>query len=140
MGKSNLYRKINKVLSEEETFLLSLILLAHMKENNKYKSVSELIFLFDSYKGFKQFIKYYQGTSIDVPKIDEVKQALRLLELYQKVEIDKRDFDTWYEQLNLEGLGLDKLYCRSELTKFSEYLQKDGAIVLKDMKKLSKLK
>ena len=119
--------------------MLSLILLAHMHDDKKYENLSELIFLFDNYKGFKQFIKYYEGTSVDVPTIKELKQALRLLALFQKVKIDKKDFDHAYEELKIKDLGLSKQYCQDELNKFYDYLQKDGAITLKQIRKLSKL-
>lgn len=139
MKKSDLERKISKILGEEETFMLSLILLAHMHEDGKYKNLSELIFLFDNYKGFKQFIKYYEGMTIDVPTILELKQALRLLALFQRVKIDKKDFDKAYEGLKIHDLGLTKQYCLDEIEKFNTFLQKDGAITLKQIRKLSKL-
>lgn len=139
MKKSELEKKISKILGEEETFMLSLILLAHMHEDDKYKNLSELIFLFDNYKGFKQFLKYYEGMTIEVPTIKELKQSLRLLALFQKVMVDKKDFDVAYENLKIKDLGLTKQYCEQELVKFNEYLQKDGAITLKQIRKLSKL-
>lgn len=139
LKKSDLEKKINHILNEEETFMLSLILLAHMHEDEKYSNLSELMFLFDNYKGFKQFMKYYEGTTIEVPTIKELKQALRLLNLFQKVMIDKKDFDKCYDALRLNELNLDKQYCRDEIDKFYTYLSKDGAITLKQIKKLSKL-
>lgn len=140
MRKNDLERKVSKILDEEETFMLSIILLAHMHNDEKYKDLSELIFLFDNYKGFKQFIKFYEGTTIEVPTIVELKQALRLLALFQKVKIDKRDFDNVYESLKLKDLNLTKEYCLKEIDKFYEYLQKEGAITLKQIRKLSKFK
>lgn len=139
MKKSELEKKVSKILGEEETFMLSLILLAHMHEDDKYKNLSELIFLFDNYKGFKQFIKYYEGMTIQVPTIKELKQSLRLLALFQKVMVDKKDFDQAYEALKIKDLGLTKQYCEVELQKFNDFLQKDGAITLKQIRKLSKL-
>lgn len=140
MGKEDLGKRISKVLDEKETFLLSLILLVHMSGDDKYKNLSELIFLFDNYNGFKQFIKYYEGQTIQVPTVREVKRALRLLELYQRVHIDKKDFDESYEFLKLWEIGATKEYCKGELNKFSEYLQQDGAETLKQLRKLQKLK
>lgn len=139
MKKSELEKRINKVLNEEETFLLSLILLAHMHEDEKYNNLSELIFLFDNYKGFKQFIKFYEGQTIEVPTVIEVKRALRLLDLFQKVKIDKKSLDEYYEKLKLHDLGLTKEYCIEELEKFNQYLHKEGAITLKQIRKLSKI-
>ena len=140
MRKNDLEKRVSKILDEEETFLLSIVLLAHMHDDEKYKDLSELIFLFDNYKGFKQFIKFFEGSSFDVPTIVEVKQALRLLALFQKVKIDKRDFEDAYENLKLKDLNLTKEYCLTEIDKFYEYLQKDGAITLKQIRKLSKFK
>lgn len=140
MKKDELGKKINKVLNEKETFLLSLILLVHMKDDEKYKDLSELIFLFDNYDGFKQFIKYYEGHTIEVPTVKEVKGALRLLNLFQKVYIDQKDFDETYLHLKLYDLGLTKEYCSNELEKFNKFLQTEGAETLKQLRKLSKLK
>lgn len=140
MKRDELGSKIERILGEKETFLLSLILLVHMNEDEKYHDISELIFLFDNYKGFKQFIKYYEGQTIEVPTVMEVKQALRLLDLFQRVYIDKRDFDQCYDSLKMFELGLTKEYCEKELSKFKEYLEKDGAVTLKQLRRLSKLK
>ena len=85
MKKDELGKRINRILNEKETFLLSLILLAHLKDDGKYNNLSQLIFLFDNYKGFKQFIKYYENQTISVPSVIEVKQALRLLDLLNHI-------------------------------------------------------
>lgn len=140
MKKSDLEKRIGRILNEEETFMLSLILLAHMHTDDKYKDLSELIFLFDNYKGFKQFIKFYEGKTITIPTVMELKQALRLLDLFQKVKIDNKDFDECYKRLKLDTLNLTKDYCKQELEKFNEYLHKDGTITLKQLRKLTKLK
>lgn len=138
MKKDSIDKKIDRILDEEETFLLSLILLAHMHDDEKYKDLSELIFLFDNYNGFKQFIKFYGGKDLHIPEVKELKQALRLLDLFQKVKIDKKDFNTYYEKLRLKDLGLSSSYCQAEIDKFNEYLHKDGNITLKQLRKLGK--
>ena len=140
MKKSNLEKRVNKILDEKETFLLSLILLVHMKDDEKYNNLTNLIFLFDNYDGFKKFIKYYEGQQIKVPTVKEVKGALRLLCLFQKVYIDGRDFNESYDDLKLYNLGYQREYCKSELEKFSIYLKNDGADVLKQLRKMDKLK
>lgn len=140
MKKDELGSKINKILDEKETFLLSLIMLVHMQEDEKYHDLTELIFLFENYKGFKQFIKFYEGRTIQVPTVVEVKQALRCLDLFQKVYIDKKDFDVCYDKLKLLDLGLSKDYCKQEIAKFYDYLKKDGTVTLKQLRRLSKLK
>ena len=140
MKEEALDKRINRLLGEKETFLLSLMLLVHMEGDEKYHNISELIFLFDSYKGFKQFIKYYEGQTINVPTVKEVKEALRLLELFQKVHIDNLDFDESYASLKIYDLGLTKTYCRKEIDRFKNQLNADGNVTLKQLKRLSKLK
>lgn len=140
MSKDNFEKRIGKVLDEKETFLLSLILLVHMNEDDRYKDISELIFLFDNYKGFKQFIKYYEGKTIQVPTVREVKRALRLLEAFQRIYIDERDFEDSYDALKLWEMGVTKEQCKKEIALFYEYLKNDGADTLKQIKKLQKLK
>jgi len=140
LSKNDLSSRIGKILEEKETFLLSLILLVHMNGDEKYKDISELIFLFDNYSGFKQFIKYYEGRTIQVPTVKEVRKALRLLELFQRVHIDNRDFDESYNSLKLWELGLTKEYCKCELELFKSYLQDESSETLKQLKKLQKLR
>ena len=136
--KDELEKRIDKLLNEEETFLLSLVLLAQMHSDPKYKNLSELIFLFDNLKKFKQFIKYFEGTEVYVPTVKELKQALRLLDLFQKVKIDKRNFEVCYNRLKLKDLGLTEEYCLQEIDKFYKYLQKEGSITIKQFKRLPK--
>ena len=138
MGKESIERRIDRILKEEETFFLSLIILANMNEDDKYKELSQLMFLFDNYEGFKQFIKFYEGRIIHVPTVIELKQALRLLNLFQYVKLDKKDFDESYNELKLSNIGLSKDYCLAEINKFSEYIYKNGTITMNQIKKLSK--
>ena len=75
-----------------------------------------------------------------MPTILEVRIALRLLELFQRVYIDEIDFDESYEKLMFHDTGLSKEFCKKELDKFNDYLDKEGTEILKQFKKLSKLK
>jgi len=136
--KSEFEKKVSKMLNEEETFLLSLILLAHLHTDKNYSKLADLIFLFDNYKGFKQFIKFYSGQSIDVPTMLELKQCLKLLNLFQNVYIDGKDLDTCYNDLNIQSLGLSKDYCSNELSKFFTILKNDNIITLNKLKKITK--
>ena len=138
MKKSEFEKKVTKMLNEEETFLLSLVLLAHLHTDKNYTKLSDLIFLFDNYKGFKQFIKYYSGQTIEVPTMIELKQCLKLLNLFQDVYIDSKDFDTSYNNLGLQDLGLERDYCYSELSKFYSFLKNDNTITLNKLKKITK--
>lgn len=135
---NELEKHINKILNEEETFMLSLMLLAHLHNDEKYKELSDLIFLFDDYNKFKKFIKYYEGQTIQVPTLLELKQTLRLLTLFQKVYLDGKDFDKTYDNLRLADLGLTPVTCREELEKFRLILKDDNSTTVNKLKKLTK--
>ena len=135
---NELEKHINKILNEEETFMLSLMLLAHLHNDEKYKELSDLIFLFDDYNKFKKFIKYYEGQTIQVPTLLELKQTLRLLTLFQKVYLDGKDFDKTYDNLRLADLGLTPITCREELEKFRLILKDDNSTTVNKLKKLTK--
>ena len=134
--KNGIEKKINKILNEEETFLLSLLLLSQLHDDERYRDLSELIFLFDNYKGFKRFIKYYEGKTIKVPTFLELRQVLKLLELFQKVVVDKKDFDIYYEKLKMANLGLSKEYCDNEIQRFTQYLKKERKRNFKTVKEV----
>ena len=138
MAKSEFEKKITKILNEEETFMLSIMLLAHMREDAKYTELSDLIFLFDDYKKFKQFIRYYEGKTIVVPTALELKQVLRLMTMFQLVYLDKKDFNETYNNLCMAELGLTQDYCDTELNKFKTILETNGANMSTKIKRLSK--
>lgn len=139
MGKKlSVGRRIGKVLDEKETFLMSMMLLAHMHSDGKYTNITELIYLFDNYSGFKQFIKFYEGQTIQVPTVLEVKKALRLLDLFQKVYIDNRDFDEYYKKLKIYELGVTKTECKEEFELFREHIDKEGVNVIRKLRKVGR--
>lgn len=138
LKKSELEKRVSKLLDEEETFMLSIILLAHMHSDKKYKELSDLIFLFDNYKGFKQFIKYYEGQTISVPTILELKQSLRLLTFFQKVYLDNRNPEEVYKELDLASIQLSLDYCMQQCSSFKELLKNDGTSTLAKVRRLSK--
>ena len=45
--KSGLEKAISRLLNEKETFMMEMILLVHMKEDEKYNNLTQLIYLFD---------------------------------------------------------------------------------------------
>ena len=63
---------------------------------------------------------------------------MKLLELFQKVKIDKEDFDENYARLKLGETGLNKKYCHNEIDKFYKYLETDGSDTLKQLRRLSR--
>lgn len=126
MKQSDFEKKLNKALSEEEHYVLNILLLSYLTEDDSYKDVAELCFMFDDYSNFKKFVKYYGGKTIKVPTQDELKLSLKHLLLFQYVKIDGKDFDDSFKKLNLKDYGVDKESAKTTIEKFYKYIKENG--------------
>lgn len=126
MKQSNFEKKFNKVLTEEEHYVLNILLLSYLTDDEGYKDIAELCFMFDDYSNFKKFIKYYGGRTLKVPTQEELRLALKHLLLFQYVKIDGSDFNDSYEKVNLKALGVDKESAKQTIDKFYNYLKENG--------------
>lgn len=126
MKQSDFEKKLNKALSEEEHYVLNILLLSYLTEDDSYKDVAELCFMFDDYSNFKKFVKYYGGKTIKVPTQDELKLSLKHLLLFQYVKIDGKDFDDSFKKLNLKDYGVDKESAKTTVEKFYKYIKENG--------------
>ena len=75
-------------LSQPEIYALICECLYALKDNPKYSITSELAFILEK-DSFVKFIKYFGGMTITVPTMEEFKDTIGLLLLYQAVEVDK---------------------------------------------------
>lgn len=91
-------------LTQPDVYSLICELLYVLKDNPKYSTISELAFILER-ESFIKFIKYFGGTTITVPTLDEFKEVIRLLLLYQAVEIDKLP---WRKALEDAGIELEQ--------------------------------
>ena len=109
-----------KTLSQPEIYALICESLYALKDNPKYATISELAFLLEK-ESFIKFIKYFGGLTITVPTLDEFKETIGLLLLYQAVEIDGLP---WKQALEFAG------YTKEE----SRSVQRKLAILKKSIK------
>ena len=84
-----------------------------LKDCNKYSTISELAYLLDR-ESFIKFIKYFGGMTITVPTLEEFKDTIKLLLLYQAVEIEGIPWRT-----ALEEAGYDLNQSRSAQRKLA---------------------
>lgn len=91
-------------LTQPDVYSLICELLYVLKDNPKYSTISELAFILER-ESFIKFIKYFGGTTITVPTLNEFKEVIRLLLLYQAVEIDKLP---WRKALEDAGIELEQ--------------------------------
>ena len=91
-------------LSQPEVYALICESLFCLKDNPKYSTISELAFLLEK-DSFIKFIKYFGGLTITIPTMEEFKETIGLLLLYQAVEIDKLP---WKQALEFAGYSPDR--------------------------------
>lgn len=91
-------------LSQPEVYSLICESLYSLKENPKYSIISELAFILDK-NSFMKFVKYFGGMTITIPTMEEFKETISLLLLYQAVEVDKL---SWRKALEVAGFSLEQ--------------------------------
>lgn len=87
-------------LNNDDIYSMSMMLLYASKDNPKYSTLSELMFILD-HDNFLNFIKYFEGQTIEVPSLSDISESLKALLLYQYVEIEHQDF---YQAMDLVGI------------------------------------
>lgn len=126
MKQSDFEKKLNKVLTEEEHYVLNILLLSYLTNDECYKDIAELCFMFDEYSNFKKFIKYYGGRTLKIPTQEELRLALKHLLLFQYVKIDGADFDKSYKDIGLKSLNISKEDAQNTIDRFYNYLKENG--------------
>lgn len=85
----------------DDSYYLALMLLYFLKDDPKYSTLSELVYLLDR-KSFLNLIQYYGGQDITIPDNEEVILALKTLMLYQYRVINKL---SWSEAVKRAGFN-----------------------------------
>lgn len=112
---------INDVLNKEDTYSMTLMLLYASTDNPRYSTLSELAYILD-HDNFLNFIKYFEGQTIQIPTLSEVSDNLKLLTLFQYYTIEKID---WHEALEKAGFSLDETAtARIKLNAFINQLER----------------
>jgi hypothetical protein len=74
-------------LLKDDTYSILGILLYATSGNPRYSLLNELVYLMDN-RSFVNFLKYYEGQTIQVPTLEETQEALRFLLYFQYAEIE----------------------------------------------------
>ena len=114
--------QINKNISQiikEDVYSLMMILLYASDDNPKYSAINELAYLLDK-DSFLNFIKFYEGQTIKVPTLDELRTSLQILLLFQYYKIEKQ---SWHDALHNAGFEPEETFsAKRKLIKFMEYI------------------
>lgn len=135
MKQSSFEKRLNKVLKEEEHYVLNILLLSYLTDDESYKDIAELCFMFDEYSNFKKFIKYYGGKTLKIPTQEELRLALKHLLLFQYVKIDGMSLDDGYKSVNLKDLGVSKEEASNTIDRFYNYLKENGNEIFRGRKR-----
>lgn len=113
MAKSNILRALEE-LDKQDIYSLILFTLYKLKDVSEYSVLSELIYILDD-KSFTRFLSYFEGQTIKVPKINDLKNIINALlfyerksntkisdeEIFSDLGISEEDKSTLYETINL---------------------------------------
>ena len=90
MPKSNILKALEE-LDKEDIYSLILFVLYRLKDVSEYSILSELIYLLDN-KSFTNFLSYFEGQTIKVPKISDLMDIINALLFYErKINTDASD-------------------------------------------------
>lgn len=108
-------------LDKEDTYSMALLMLYASSDNPRFSTLSELVYLLDS-NSFKNFIKYYEGQTIQVPTAKEIQDSLRLLILFQHSKVEKME---WHEALRESGFSQEEsISARTKLGMMCDNIRK----------------
>lgn len=89
-------------LTKNDIYSLMLFVMYKIKDSNEYSSLSQLSYILDE-ENLLKLCEYYGGTTIYIPKIEELEDMLNALLLFQKVDIEKQDFTKCLTTLDKKG-------------------------------------
>lgn len=81
-------RKLNEV----DSYSLILFVLYKLRNIPEYNCISELAYILDR-DNLLKLCEYFGGTTITIPKIEELEEVVQSLLIYQYIEIDKMSFE-----------------------------------------------
>ena len=106
MAKGNIIKALEE-LDKKDIYSVILFCLYKLKNNEKYSTLSELIYILDN-DNFIKFINYFGGKTITVPTINELSNILNALLVLEQMENNDIDIDTAMKNVNIKSI--DKKY------------------------------
>ena len=100
--ESNIVKGLNE-MNEQDIYSMMLFALFKLSNNPKYSTLSELVYLVDKESLFR-LISVFQGITITIPKLSELKTLVAALELYQTVNLEGNDFKSSLKALKNEDI------------------------------------
>ena len=98
-GRGNIIRALEE-LDKNDIYSLILFALYRLKDNSKYSTLSELIYVLDN-ENFIKFINYYGGKTITVPTIKDLTNILQALLAFEEMNNTDKSLDDILRDLSL---------------------------------------
>ena len=113
MPKSNILKALEE-LDKQDIYSLILFTLYRLKDVSEYSVLSELVYILDE-KSFSRFLSYFEGQTIKIPRIQDLKNIINALLFYERksntnltddeiladLNVSEKEKDTLYETINL---------------------------------------
>ena len=90
-------------LSEIDIWSMMCFVLFNVKQIPEYASISELCYILDK-KNFLKLCEYFGGTTITIPRVQDLEELLYGLLLYQFVDVEKIKFDDAIKLIDTEKI------------------------------------
>lgn len=107
MPKSNIIKALEE-LDKKDIYSLILFTLYRLKNVSEYSILSELIYLLDN-KSFTNFLSYFEGQTIKVPKISDLTNIINALIFYERKINSKLTDDEIFQSLGIQKNGRQEI-------------------------------
>jgi len=107
MAKSNIIKALEN-LDTKDIYSLMLFTLFKLKDNPKYSTLSELVYILDN-DNFLKFLEYFGGSTITVPTVEELKLILDSICYYEQKTNTQLSQDEILYNLNIPKSDKDKI-------------------------------
>ena len=108
-------------LKEVDTWSLVLFTLFKMRDVPEFSALSELVYILPK-DSLLSLCKYYGGSQIKIPTIEELEDLVYALLLYEYVDIEKMPYDDAIKLIGFKSSELRKV--RANYLKICEVLDK----------------
>lgn len=99
-------------LKENDIYSLSMFVLYKLIELPEYSTLSELPYIIDK-NNLLNLCEYYGGKTIKIPTLKEIYSIMKVILLYQYVNIEGKDYNESIKDLGLndkESRAIQKIY------------------------------
>lgn len=119
MPKGNIDKALEE-LNKQDIYSLILFVLYKLKNVSEYSILSELVYILDN-GSFSRFMSYFEGQTIKIPKIQDLKDIVNALLFYEKKINSSLTDEEILNELNIPKCESEKI--NSTLNLISEIVK-----------------